>query len=78
MSNASICQMQATFLGVEFLRTLFKFKKSKENSSCMSTSRSIKRRIRRFYVGVVQWASKKCIKQHDASMMHVQSCCFDH
>ena len=28
----SICQMQATFPGVEFVRTLFKFKKSKENS----------------------------------------------
>ena len=30
----SICQMQATFPGVEFLRILFKFKKRKENSSC--------------------------------------------
>ena len=29
----SICQVQATFLGVEFLRILFRFKKSKENSS---------------------------------------------
>jgi len=29
----SICQMQATFPGVEFLRILFKFKKRKENSS---------------------------------------------
>ena len=29
----SICQMQATFPGVEFLRILFRFKKRKENSS---------------------------------------------
>ena len=29
----SICQMQATFTGVEFLRILFRFKKRKENSS---------------------------------------------
>ena len=28
----SICQMQATFPGVEFLRILFRFKKRKENS----------------------------------------------
>ena len=28
-----ICQMQATFPGVEFLRILFTFKKRKENSS---------------------------------------------
>ena len=32
----SICQMQATFPGVQFLRILFKFKKRKENwSSCV-------------------------------------------
>ena len=29
----SICQMQATFLGVEFLRILFRLKKMKGNSS---------------------------------------------
>ena len=29
----SICQMQATFPGVEFLTILFRFKKRKENSS---------------------------------------------
>ena len=28
----SICQMQATFPGIEFLRILFRFKKRKENS----------------------------------------------
>ena len=31
----------------------------------MSTS-SIKRRIGRFHVVVVQWTSKKCTKKHDA------------
>ena len=41
------------------------------------TTSSIKRHIR-FHVVVVQWTSKKCIEKHDASMMHVQSCCFDH
>ena len=29
----SICQVQATFPGVEFLRILFRFKKRRENSS---------------------------------------------
>ena len=31
--TCSICQMQATFPGVEFLRLLLRFKKRKENSS---------------------------------------------
>ena len=31
--DRSICQIQATFPGAEFLRILFKFKKRKENSS---------------------------------------------
>ena len=31
--TCSICQMQATFPGVEFLRRLLRFKKRKENSS---------------------------------------------
>ena len=31
--TSSICQMQATFPGAEFLRILFRFKKRKENSS---------------------------------------------
>ena len=41
----------------------------------MSTS-SIKRRIGRFHVVVVQWTLKKCTKKK--SVMHVQSCCFAH
>ena len=56
--------MQATFHGVEFLRILFRFKKGKENSSSYLTS-SIKRKIRRFHVVVVQWTSKKCTKKRD-------------
>ena len=57
--------MQATFPGVEFLRIFFKFKKRKETSSSYVHS-SIKRQIRRFYVVVVQWTSKKCTKKRDA------------
>ena len=34
----------------------------------MSTS-SIKRQIRRFYVVVVQWTSKKCTKKGDARVV---------
>ena len=61
----SICQMQATFPGVEFLRILFKFKKKKEIRRGMSTF-YIKRQIRRFHLVVEQWTSKKCTKKHDA------------
>ena len=57
----SICQMQATFPVVEFLRTLFRLRKMKENSTS-----SIKRQIRRFHVVVVQWTSKKSTKKRDA------------
>ena len=56
MSNAD------DFPGVELLRTLLRFKKRKENYRRISTS-SIKRQIRRFYVVVVQWTSKKCTKK---------------
>ena len=60
----STCQMLATFLGVEFLRILFRFKKRKEIRRLMSTS-CIKRQIRRFHVVVVEWTSKKCSKERD-------------
>ena len=56
----SICQLWAIFPGVEFLRTLSMFKKRREDSSS-----SIKRRIRRFHVVVVQWTSEKCNQNHD-------------
>ena len=57
--------MQATFPGVEFLRIIFRFKKRKEIRRRMSTS-PIKRQIKRFYVVVVQWKSKKCTLKRDA------------
>ena len=65
--TCSICQIQATFPGVKFLRILFRFKKIKENDirHCMSTS-SINRQIRRFHIVVMQWTSKKCTKKRDA------------
>ena len=69
----SICQMQATFPGVGFLRILFKFKKRKENSwSYVHVLH--KTSNRRFHFAVVQWTSKKCAK----IVMHGQSRCFDH
>ena len=59
--------MQATFPGVEFLRIIFRFKKTKETSSSyvhvLRHVLHIKRRIRRFHVEVVQWTSKKCTKK---------------
>ena len=62
----SICQMQATFPGLEFLRILFTgSKRGRKIRRRMSTS-SIKRQIRRFHVVVVQWTSKKCTKKRDA------------
>ena len=62
----SICQSQATFPGVKFLRISFRFKKRKENSSSYVHVLQ-KRKIRRFHVVVVQWtyASKKCTKKRD-------------
>ena len=60
----SICQMQATFPRVEFLRILFRFKKRKLLLRMFTSS--IKRQIRRFHVVVVQWTSKKCTKKRDA------------
>ena len=60
----SICQMQETFRGVEFVKNLFKFKKRKENSS--SYVHVLYNQIRRFHVVVVQWTSKKCTKKRDA------------
>ena len=66
-----ICQMQATFPGVEFLRIFFKSKRRRKIRRRMSTS-STKRQIKRFHIVIVQWTSKNC------SVMHGQSCCFDH
>jgi len=63
----SICQIQATFPGVKFLRILFRLKLMKENNiHCHMSTSSINRQIRRFHVVVVQWTSKKCTKNRDA------------
>ena len=56
-----IRQMWATFPGVEFLREL-----SRTENYCRISTSSIKRRIWRFHVVVVQWTSKKCTKKRDA------------
>ena len=65
--DRSICQMQTIFPGVEFLRTLSRFKKRMD----MFTS-SRNRCIRWFHVVVVQWTSMNVLE----SVMHGQSCCF--
>ena len=61
--SRAICQMQVSFPGDEFLSTGLKRERTIRRR--MLTS-SIKRRIMRFYVVVVQWTSKKCTKKHDA------------
>ena len=61
----SICQIKATFPGVEFLRILFRLKKMKEICHRMSMS-SINHQTSRFHVVVVHWTSKKCTKKRDA------------
>ena len=65
----SICQMQAIFTGVEFVRILFKFKKRKENSSSLVHVLHKTANYRKFHVVVVQSTSKK--------FTHVQSWCFE-
>ena len=65
--DRSICQMQTIFPGVEFLRTLSRFKKRMD----MFTS-SRYRCIRWFHVVVVKWTSMNVLE----SVMHGQSCCF--
>ena len=61
----SICQMQATFPGVEFLRFYSSSKRGRKLRRRMSTS-PIKRQIRRFHVAVVQWTSTAGTKKRDA------------
>ena len=51
-------------MGVKFVKTLSRYKKRMENHRRMFTS-SMKRRIRRFHVVVVQWTSKKCTEKRD-------------
>ena len=65
--------------GVEFLRTLPRFKKRGDmymKYSRMFTS-FINQRIRRFQVVVVQWTSNWNLLKKK-KVMHVQTCCFAH
>ena len=57
--------MQANPSGVEFLRTIFKFRKRIKFRRGLFTS-SRKSKIRQFYVVVVQKTAKKCTKKWDA------------
>ena len=58
-----MCQMQATFPGVEFLRTSSRFKKRKENLlSCVDVLQKTNH-IRGFHLEVIPWMSKKCTKK---------------
>ena len=69
--NRSIRQMQATLPGVECLMALSMFKQRKEKSTS-----SIKSRIGRLHVVVVQWTSKKCTKKRDACAEGHKTNCF--
>jgi len=66
--SRSIYQMLANFSGVEFLRTVLKFRKRQRRSlSCVNASTN--REIRQFHVEVVQRRQRNVQK----SVMHVQS-----
>ena len=73
-----ICQMQAilqaTFPGVELLKILFKFKKKKENSS--SYGHVLHNNVK--LGGFTSWSCSGRQRNVLKSVMHVQSCCFDH
>ena len=57
----------SNFPGVEFLRTLSRFKERKGNfSSYVHVLHKTSLRIRRFQIVVVQWTSTKCTKKRDA------------
>ena len=84
--TCSMCQMQATFPGVEFLRTLSRFKKGKENLSLCVDVLQKTNHIRGFHLEVIQWMSKKFTKKCDrhAELFFLikpivfWSCCWDH
>ena len=59
--SRSVRQMLVNFSGVEFYKTVSKFRKEKQ-SRCLVFTSSTKREIRHFHV--------------QKSVMHVQSCCF--
>ena len=69
----SFRQMLANLSGVEFYKTVSKFRKNKKKKVVVLCSRpSTKREIRQFHVVVVQRRQRNVQK----SVMHVQSCCF--
>ena len=69
--SRSIRQMLVNFSGVQFLRTVSKFRKRKRKSlSCVHFT--IKSEIRQFHVVVVQQRQRNVQKR----VMRVQSCCF--
>ena len=64
-----MCQMQVTFPVVEFLRTLSRFKKRKENSSLCVHVLQKTNHMHGFHLKVIdQWMSKKCTKKCDSAV----------
>ena len=49
-----ICQILAIFSGVEFERSVSKFKKTEKENRCLVFTSAIKREIKNFHVVVVQ------------------------
>ena len=69
--SCSICKILVDFSGVQFQRTVSKFRKRKRKSlSCVHFA--IKSEIRQFHVVVVQQRQRNVQKR----VMRVQSCCF--
>ena len=66
-----IGQILANIFGVEFERTVSKFRKRKRKF-CLVFPSLTKREIWHLHVVVVQWRQRNVHK----SMIHVQSCCF--
>ena len=65
--TCSMCRIQVTFPGVEFLRTLSRFKKRKENSSLCVHVLQKTNHMHGFHLKVIdQWMSKKCTKKCDS------------
>ena len=62
----SICQILATFPGVEFLKDFIQVQKEEGKFVVGMSSSSIKRQIRKLHVVAVQWTSKKCTKKRAA------------
>ena len=68
----SICQTLGNFSGVEFLRTVSKFRK--KEGDCFVFMSSIKCEIRPFHV--IDIVVQRQQRNVEKSVMHVQSCCF--